>query len=71
MRNGRHQPRKILATSAIAAMALPANDKRIDDPTGERQRLSPTILAARARARRTAPISDMQPRLPSARAICR
>ncbi|GGT30956.1 hypothetical protein ACFFV7_47515 [Nonomuraea spiralis] len=50
-------------------MALPANDKRIDEPTSERQCLSPTILAARAR--RTAPISDMQPRLSSAGAICR
>ncbi|MDQ1065047.1 IS256 family transposase [Streptomyces canus] len=45
VRNGYHQPRKVTtATGVIEVKAPLVNDKRVDEPTGERRRFSSAIL---------------------------
>ena len=45
VRNGRHQPRRVLTSSgAIEVVAPRVNDKRVDEATGARARFSSAIL---------------------------
>ena len=45
VRNGHHQPRKVLtAAGAVEVVAPRVNDKRVDEVTGERKRFSSAIL---------------------------
>ncbi|MDA4088304.1 hypothetical protein MHAS44199_21800 [Mycolicibacterium hassiacum DSM 44199] len=50
VRNGYHQPRKVLtAAGAVEVKAPRVNDRRVDPDTGERKRFSSAILPAWAR----------------------
>jgi transposase-like protein len=50
VRNGYHQPREVTtAAGTIEVKAPRVNDKRIDEPTGERKRFSSAILPPWAR----------------------
>jgi putative transposase len=47
VRNGHHQPREVAAAAGAVPVRQPqVNDRRIDEATGERCRLSPAILPA-------------------------
>ncbi|MGH8894566.1 MAG: IS256 family transposase [Actinomycetes bacterium] len=50
VRNGHHQPREVTtAAGAVPVRAPRVNDRRVDEETGERRRLSSAILPAWAR----------------------
>lgn len=62
VRNGYHQPREVLTSAgAIEVKAPRVNDKRIDESTGERQRLSSAILPPWCR--KTPKINEVLPLL--------
>lgn len=50
VRNGHHQPREVTTSAGVVEVtAARVNDKRIDEATGERKRLSSAILPPSAR----------------------
>lgn len=50
VRNGHHQPRKVITSAGVVEVKAPRlNDKRIDEATGERKRFSSAILPPWAR----------------------
>ncbi|MGW1554367.1 IS256 family transposase [Streptomyces sp. NPDC002346] len=62
VRNGHHQPRKVAtAAGPVEVMAPRANDKRIDEATGERRHFSSAILPPWAR--KSPKISEVLPLL--------
>jgi len=62
VRNGYHQPRKVLtAAGAVEVKAPRVNDRRVDPDTGERKRFSSAILPAWAR--KSAQMSEVLPLL--------
>ena len=62
VRNGYHQPRKVLAAAGAVEVKAPrVNDRRVDPDTGERKRFSSAILPAWAR--KSAQICEVLPLL--------
>src|SRR3954447_21215618 len=60
VRNGRARERKVTVGSGTGAVRAPrANDKRVDDDSGERQRFSSKVLPAYAR--RSPKVNDVLP----------
>ena len=62
VRNGFHEPRKIVTSAGAVEVRAPrVNDKRVDEVTGERMRFSSTILPPWAR--KTPKVSEVLPLL--------
>lgn len=62
VRNGYHQPRKVLTSAGVIEVTVPrVNDKRTDPVTGERKRFSSAILPPWCR--KTPKITEVLPLL--------
>jgi putative transposase len=62
VRNGRHTPRQVLTgAGAVEVVAARANDKRLDEVTGERKRFSSAILPPWCR--KSAKVAEVLPLL--------